>query len=75
MTLRPRPPRTASVATVMNTTFRADRRYQLTSHVLTNGLRVLVAPGHDAEVVAVTVGYDVGSRSEPRGFSGFAHLF
>jgi zinc protease len=60
---------------VMNTTFRADRRYQLTPHVLPNGLRVLVAPDHDAEVVAATVVYDVGSRSEPRGFSGFAHLF
>ncbi|WP_410641086.1 M16 family metallopeptidase [Amycolatopsis sp. lyj-346] len=59
----------------MDTFLRADRRYPLTPHVLPNGLRVLVAPGHDAEVVAVTVVYDVGSRSEPRGFSGFAHLF
>lgn len=42
---------------------------------LPNGLRVVVAPDHDAEVVAVTVVYDVGSRSEPSGFSGFAHLF
>ena len=42
---------------------------------LPNGLRVVVAPDHDAEVVAVTVVYDVGSRSEPPGFSGFAHLF
>ncbi len=59
----------------MNSTTRADRRYRITPHVLPNGLRVLVAPDHDAEVVAVTAVYDVGSRSEPRGFSGFAHLF
>ncbi|MEU5265377.1 pitrilysin family protein [Amycolatopsis sp. NPDC021455] len=59
----------------MNTIIRAGRRYQLAPHVLPNGLRVLVAPDHDAEVVAATVVYDVGSRSEPRGFSGFAHLF
>jgi zinc protease len=75
MTFRRVAPRAANVATVMNTTIRADRRYRLTPHVLKNGLRVLVAPDHDAEVVAATVVYDVGSRSEPRGFSGFAHLF
>ncbi len=53
----------------------APRRYPVEPLTLPNGLRVLVAPDHDAEVVAVTVVYDVGSRSEPRGFSGFAHLF
>jgi zinc protease len=50
-------------------------RFPVETATLPNGLRVLVAPDHHAEVVAVTVVYDVGSRSEPEDFSGFAHLF
>ncbi|ETA01283.1 putative Zn-dependent peptidase [Frankia casuarinae] len=42
---------------------------------LGNGLRVLLAPDHTAPVVAVSVHYDVGFRSEPEGRTGFAHLF
>lgn len=43
--------------------------------VLTNGLRVVVAPNITAPVVTVGVYYKVGSRIETRGRSGFAHLF
>ncbi len=43
--------------------------------VLDNGLRVVLAPDATAPVVAVAVYYDVGMRSEPRGRTGFAHLF
>lgn len=43
--------------------------------VLDNGLRVVLAPESSAPVVAVAVYYDVGMRSEPRGRTGFAHLF
>ena len=42
---------------------------------LDNGLRVVVSEDHSAPVVAVTVYYDVGSRNEARGRTGFAHLF
>ncbi|MGC7102782.1 M16 family metallopeptidase [Amycolatopsis lurida] len=42
---------------------------------LPNGLRVLLVPDHTVPVAGVSVHYDVGFRSEPRGFSGFAHLF
>jgi len=42
---------------------------------LGNGLRVVAAPDHAAPVVTVGVFYRVGSRLEPRGRSGFAHLF
>lgn len=42
---------------------------------LKNGLRVVVAPDHSAPVVAVSVHYHVGYRSEPEDRSGFAHLF
>jgi len=42
---------------------------------LKNGLRVIVHTDRKAPVVAVSVWYDVGSKFEPKGKSGFAHLF
>ncbi|MEC3975566.1 M16 family metallopeptidase [Amycolatopsis sp. H20-H5] len=35
----------------------------------------MAAPDDGSDIVAVTVVYDVGSRTETPGFSGFAHLF
>ncbi|MGY4517491.1 M16 family metallopeptidase [Lysobacter sp. HA18] len=43
--------------------------------VLPNGLTVLVHEDHKAPVVAVAVWYHVGSKDEPTGKTGFAHLF
>ena len=43
--------------------------------VLENGLTLLMAPDSMATAVAVTVWYDVGSRHEVEGRTGFAHLF
>jgi zinc protease len=42
---------------------------------LDNGLRVVVAEDRGAPVVCVNLWYDVGSRHEPEGQTGFAHLF
>ncbi len=42
---------------------------------LTNGLRVVVSSDHAAPVVCIAVYYGVGMRLEPRGRTGFAHLF
>src|ERR1700760_787368 len=42
---------------------------------LPNGLRVLVHTDRKAPIVAVSVWYDVGSKHEPKGKTGFAHLF
>ena len=42
---------------------------------LDNGLRVILSEDNTLPVVAVYVVYDVGSRSEEKGRSGFAHLF
>lgn len=42
---------------------------------LPNGLRVLVHTDRKAPVVAVSVWYGVGSKNEPKGKTGFAHLF
>ena len=42
---------------------------------LANGLTVIVHEDHKAPVVAVSMWYNVGSKDEPRGKTGFAHLF
>jgi zinc protease len=42
---------------------------------LSNGLRVVVAPQPGIPIVTVDVTYDVGSRVEREGKTGFAHLF
>ncbi|WP_313737654.1 M16 family metallopeptidase, partial [Sphingobium yanoikuyae] len=42
---------------------------------LPNGLRVIVHTDRKAPIVAVSVWYHVGSRFEPAGKTGFAHLF
>ena len=42
---------------------------------LKNGLRVIISPDRSAPVVSVAVAYDVGSRNERQGRTGFAHLF
>ena len=43
--------------------------------VLANGLTVLVHEDHKAPVVGVAMWYNVGSKDEPKGQTGFAHLF
>src|SRR6476469_151097 len=42
---------------------------------LANGLRVVVHEDHKAPIVALSVWYHVGSKDEPAGRTGFAHLF
>ena len=44
-------------------------------YTLGNGLRVIVHNDPTAPIVAVNVWYHVGSKDEPAGKSGFAHLF
>jgi hypothetical protein len=43
--------------------------------MLKNGLRVITAEVHSAPVIAIAVNYNVGSRNERQGRTGFAHLF
>lgn len=50
-----------------------DIPYQ--SFTLDNGLRVIVHTDRKAPVVAVSVWYHIGSKDEPAGKTGFAHLF
>jgi zinc protease len=42
---------------------------------LANGQNVILSPDHTAPIVAVDVRYDVGSKDERPGRTGFAHLF
>ncbi|MDI1326852.1 MAG: pitrilysin family protein [Brevundimonas sp.] len=42
---------------------------------LDNGLTVIVHTDRKAPVVAVSIWYNVGSKDEPAGSTGFAHLF
>ncbi|MBV9924147.1 MAG: insulinase family protein [Acidobacteria bacterium] len=44
-------------------------------YTLGNGLRVVLSEDHSVPVVSVAVYYDVGSRNEREGRTGFAHLF
>lgn len=52
---------------------RVDIPYEM--FTLANGLRVIVHTDRKAPVVGVTVYYRVGSKHEPKGKTGFAHLF
>jgi len=49
--------------------------YPIVQHTLDNGLRVISSPDHIAPSVAINIWYDVGSRDEEHGRTGFAHLF
>jgi len=48
---------------------------QVSRATLDNGLRVVLNEDHTVPTVAISVYYDVGSRNETQGRSGFAHLF
>jgi zinc protease len=59
----------------MNSAAPASLAYPITERTLDNGLRVIASPDHGAPSVAVNLWYDVGSRHEEPGRTGFAHLF
>jgi predicted Zn-dependent peptidase len=48
---------------------------RFTDEHLANGLRLIVSEDHLAPVVAVCIWYNVGSKHEVPGKTGFAHLF
>ena len=61
----------ASVAATLH----AKRGISFSDTRLKNGLRVIIAEDHVAPVISIAVHYQVGSRDERRGRTGFAHLF
>jgi len=50
-------------------------RIAFTEETLPNGLHVVYSEDHSAPVVAVDIWYNVGSKHEQPGRTGFAHLF
>lgn len=74
---------TESVASAQAAELRAAPVAELVSEVnipwkrfqLDNGLTVIVHEDRKAPVVALSVWYNVGSKDEPAGSTGFAHLF
>ena len=50
-------------------------RIAVETYALPNGLTVILAPDRTTQVVAVDIWYNVGSRDETKGRTGFAHLF
>jgi zinc protease len=53
----------------------SSMRVDLKETRLANGLRVITVEDHNSPVIAVNVTYNVGSRNERTGRTGFAHLF
>jgi predicted Zn-dependent peptidase len=47
----------------------------VTTTTLPNGLTLVVSEDHSSPTVGISVVYKVGMRREPRGRTGFAHLF
>lgn len=57
-----------------NTTVRPPR-FQYELHTLPNGLTVILSEDRSTPIVHAQIWYHVGSKDEPAGRSGFAHLF
>ena len=53
----------------------ADMKIPFEKYTLQNGMKVILSQDHAAPVVTVYMLYNVGSRSEEKGRTGFAHLF
>ena len=54
---------------------RPQQQSKISDTTLPNGLRVLILEDHTAPVFSIVVDYNVGSRNERKGRTGFAHLF
>jgi zinc protease len=71
---------TALCAVAGTVAFAADPVIQVapiafTQRTLANGLQVIAVPSQSSPTVSVQVWYHVGSKDDPPGRSGFAHLF
>jgi zinc protease len=66
-------PAARGIAPVADLVRRVDIPYQ--QFTLANGLKVIVHEDRKAPVVAISIWYNVGSKDEPKGKTGFAHLF
>ncbi len=67
--------RKAPQRTAAKTSVSAVKPLAYTERTLGNGLRVYAIRDTSTATVAVHVWYDVGSKDDPKGRSGFAHMF
>lgn len=65
----------SAIAASLSSAFAADINIPYEEFKLENGLRVVVHEDRKAPIVAVSIWYHVGSKDEPEGRTGFAHLF
>jgi len=64
------------IATILSgSAFAKPLNIPVVYYKLPNGLRVVISEDHIAPVMTVAVYYNVGFRIEPKGRTGFAHLF
>jgi predicted Zn-dependent peptidase len=80
MTSRPRSARPVQVALMLlaaafGLTAAPINKIPFSDTKLKNGLRVIISEDHSAPVFSIVVNYNVGSRDERQGRTGFAHLF
>ena len=66
---------TGVLLTVVTLPLAAQNSIEFEEYGLDNGLSVFLVEDHSAPVVTVNMWYNVGSRNERSGRSGFAHLF
>jgi predicted Zn-dependent peptidase len=69
----PAPAAAPAAASPQELVSRVDIPYE--KFVLPNGLTTIIHTDRKSPVVAVTTYYKVGSKNEPRGKTGFAHLY
>ena len=62
-------------ATALGLAAQSVPRITFSDTKLKNGLRVIISEDRSAPVFAIAVNYNVGSRDERKGRTGFAHLF
>ena len=53
----------------------SDLKIPIEKYKLPNGMRVVLSRDNAVPVISTYVVYDVGSRAEDKGRTGFAHLF
>ncbi len=55
--------------------FASEPLVKLERFELSNGLRVILSEDHSSPIIGYAIYYNVGSRNEVKGRTGFAHLF
>ena len=65
----------ALLAATVTATAQKAPHYPIEQFQLPNGMKVILSQDHSTPVVGLALAYNVGSRNEQQGRTGFAHLF